>query len=126
MLYFRLAYIFKKPISEIRNWPASEILGWKTFFNLFGPMDWEREDMRDARRVWAQFGKAENAPEDYRIYPPPRIIDPLEKSISILRNLQAVNEAQGDAEKAENCAREIRRLKQESIINASRSRKNHV
>ena len=85
-------------------------------------MDWEREDMRDARRVWAQFGKTENAPEDYRIYPPPRIIDPVQKTTNMLRNLQAINEAQGDTEKAETCAKEIRRLKQEAVINASRSR----
>ena len=82
--------------------------------------------MRDARRVWAQFGTRGNAPEDYRIYRPPRITDPIEKNLNILRNVQAINEAQGDTEKAEICAKEIRRLKQEALINASRSRKNHV
>lgn len=120
-MYFRLAYIFRRPISEIRSWPAAEILAWKAFFHFAGPLDWEREDRRDARRIWVEFGAKGKTPENYMIYRRPEKIDPAEKLIGQLRQIEALNEAQGNNEKAEECRRQIRRIEKEILFrNASR------
>ena len=118
MLYFRLAYIFRRPISEIREWPVEEILAWKAFFNFIGPLDWEREDRRDARRIWAQFGVKGKSPDNYLIYRRPEPIDPARKFINQIRQIEALNEAQGETEKAELCRAQIRRIEKEILLNA--------
>ena len=94
--------------------PTAEILAWKAFFNFIGPLDWEREDRRDARRIWAEFGAKGKTPENYLIYRRP------EKAINQIRQIEALNEAQGDTEKAELCRAQIRRIQKEALFHASR------
>lgn len=115
LLYFRLAYLFRRPIFEIRRWPASEILAWKTFFRQYGPLDWERDDIRDARQVWLAFGKRESTIEDCLLFRPPKPVSAKERAIQNLENMRAAALADGDTESAENCQREIRRIGRESF-----------
>lgn len=100
--------------------PTAEILAWKAFFNFIGPLDWEREDRRDARRIWAEFGAKGKTPENYLIYRRPQKADPAEKAINQIRQIEALNEAQGDTEKAELCRAQIRRIQKEALFHASR------
>lgn len=46
---FRLAYTLKKSVSEVLLLPEWERETWRFLFDLYGPMDWKREDLRTAR-----------------------------------------------------------------------------
>lgn len=104
---------------EIKTWPVSEILAWKTFFNLYGPLDWEREDIRDARRVWLRFGKRGTRIEDLRIFRRPKqTADPVDKEIANWRAAEAIAEAAGNKDGVDFCRRQIREMKLKKILHA--------
>lgn len=47
--------------------PEWEIAGWKMLFEVFGELDWRRDDYRDARRYfWKSGGRG--TLDDYLLY----------------------------------------------------------
>lgn len=46
---FRLAFALKKSVQEVLALPAWEREIWKSAFDLFGPLDWKRDDYWNAR-----------------------------------------------------------------------------
>lgn len=50
--------------------PEWEREGWRMLFEVVGPLDWRREDFRDARRI--QWKAADAAPvADFVLFPEP-------------------------------------------------------
>lgn len=54
MFLFRLAYTLKKSVAEILTLPRWEIESWRLLFDVYGPLDWKRDDVRDARQTALQ------------------------------------------------------------------------
>ena len=90
---------------------------------MFGPLDWQRDDLRDARQAWIHGGKEGTTVEDCQLYPAPTVETEADRAIKRIESILADNESRGDAEHAENCRREIRRIQRESALeNATGSR----
>ena len=51
MFLFRLAFTLKKSVAEILTLPRWEIESWRLLFDVYGPLDWKRDDFRDARQT---------------------------------------------------------------------------
>lgn len=49
LFLFRLAWTLKKSVQEILDLPQWERDAWRYVFDLFGPLDWKREDLLFAR-----------------------------------------------------------------------------
>ena len=87
MMVYRLAYLFRVPVHRIlREWPTWEILSWRQFFELVGPLDWRREDLRDARRHVFKYGELGDLVTDGTLFTEPEI--PLTEREQIERDLE--------------------------------------
>lgn len=70
MFLFRLAYTLKKSIAEILTFPRWELESWRFLFDVYGPLDWKRDDIRDARQAGLQ--SIEPKPlKDFILFPDP-------------------------------------------------------
>lgn len=83
------------PISTVLAWPTADILAWQSVFDVFGPLDFERDDWRDARDVYSRCAKKEDRVEDFLLYRPRFApLSPAEENVrdleDELRDLQAV------------------------------------
>lgn len=115
MLLFRLAYIFREPVHKIRAWPITEILAWKSFFELVGPLDWEREDWRDARRHAFQYGEEGNEIDDYRFFRLPKLpATPAEEATEELQRMADELAKIGDADGIAKIREKIDKIKREN------------
>lgn len=76
-VYWRLAYVLKRPVSEILRLPYWEIQSWRYFFDLFGPLDWRRDDLMDARQTYLQTADHVSSLRDFVLFPEPEIIKEL-------------------------------------------------
>lgn len=66
---FRLAYLFRIPLCELdQRLPVWEQYAWEAFFDCVGPLDWRREDLRDARRIASKCAKEGEKIEDYNLF----------------------------------------------------------
>lgn len=67
---FRLAYTLKKSIAEILTLPRWELESWRFLFDIYGPLDWKRDDLFDARATALQ--SVEKKPlKDYLLFGDP-------------------------------------------------------
>ena len=115
MLLFRLAYIFRLPVFKIREWPMAEILAWQSFFELAGPLDWEREDWLDARRHAFKYGEEGNEIEDYRFFRIPELPPtPAEEATAELRRMADELAKIGDADGIAKIRKKIDKIKREN------------
>lgn len=53
-------------------WPMAELLAWEMVLDLVGPLDWRREDWRDARRHAFEYGRIGETIDDARLFRPAR------------------------------------------------------
>lgn len=51
-------------------WPMAELLAWEMVFDMVGPLDWRREDFRDARRHAFEYGQIGDTVADARLFRP--------------------------------------------------------
>lgn len=66
----RVAFLLRRPICEVVRLPKWERDFWRVVFDVYGPLDWRRDDLRFAQLVALQI--AERKPlEDLTIYPDP-------------------------------------------------------
>lgn len=65
--------MFRVPISTVLSWQPADILAWKSVFAVFGPLDFVRDDRRDARAILYQFGSKGDTVSDHLIYRPPEV-----------------------------------------------------
>jgi len=93
-----------------------EILRWQAFFRQYGPLDWEREDIRDARYTWLRFGKEGTKLEDCKIYPQPKPVDPIDRAIRNVRVIEAIHRANENPEGVEVCQAHVRKIIRERAI----------
>ena len=61
----------RRPISEILAWSAADVLAWKSVFDVFGPLDWRRDDWTVAHQMAGQFGSKGDKISDFLIFRPP-------------------------------------------------------
>lgn len=66
----RVAFLLRRPISEIVRLPKWERDLWRSVFDVFGPLDWRRDDLRFAQLVALQITERKSL-EDLTIYPDP-------------------------------------------------------
>ena len=70
MFLFRLAFTLKKTIAELLGLPRWELEAWRFLFDVYGPLDWKRDDIRDARQTGIQ--DVEKKPlKDYLLFGDP-------------------------------------------------------
>ena len=55
MFLFRLAWTLKKSVQEVLALPDWERIGWRMIFDVFGPLDWRRDDVLNAKIVQTQY-----------------------------------------------------------------------
>lgn len=85
--------MLRRPISEILSWPAADVLAWKSVFDVFGPLDWRRDDWACAHQLAGQFGKKGDLLRDFLVFPAPdlpkteseRNIDALKETLEEMR-----------------------------------------
>ena len=66
-----MAFALKKSLTEILSLPEWEIVLWKSVFDLYGPLDWQRNDLLIARIN--QFQAAEPSPlRDFVLFEDPK------------------------------------------------------
>lgn len=112
MLLFRLAYLFRRPVFEIKRWPLEEIVQWGLFFDVVGPLDWRREDYRDARRVCYRFGTDGDTVRDHVIFPEPEAErTDVEEALRVMENDRAQLASIGDFDNVASITKEIEKLK---------------
>lgn len=59
------------PISEVVRLPQWELDLWRSVFDVYGPLDWTRDDLRFASLVRTQVTRDVSL-EDLTVYPDPR------------------------------------------------------
>lgn len=59
------------PISEVVQLPQWELDLWRSVFDVYGPLDWTRDDLRFASLVRTQV-TGDVSLEDLTVYPDPR------------------------------------------------------
>jgi len=65
----------RKSLQEIEALPVWEVELWKTAFEVFGPLDWRRLDLLDARQTQLQLAKPLKLKECV-LFPTPEDIEP--------------------------------------------------
>jgi len=69
---FRLAYTLKQPLHEVFKWSQIERDMWGDFFDLYGPLDWRRQDLLNAQLCAYQ--STESKPiKDFTLFAEPDI-----------------------------------------------------
>lgn len=67
-----MAFALKKSVQEILALPVWEREIWRSVFDLFGPLDWKRDDYHAARAC--QFQSTGSLPlERYLLFPDPTL-----------------------------------------------------
>lgn len=67
-----MAFALKKSVQEILALPAWEREIWRSVFDLFGPLDWKRDDYLAARAC--QFQSTGSLPlKDFVLFPDPTL-----------------------------------------------------
>lgn len=98
------------------SWPLAEVLAWQCAFDAFGPLDWRREDWRDARRHAFEYGKAGDVIGDHRFFiPARRRKTEAEEHIESLEQMLAVAAGMGSPEAVAQLEERIRMARQEQF-----------
>lgn len=110
-----------RPLYEIDQFPLIELLRWQVFFRTVGPLDWEREDLRDARRMLYQYGADGKVVKDFLQFPraekPPTEIE--EAIISYENDREEIAKL-GNLEAIEMIDHEIHKLKLKALLEGNR------
>lgn len=109
--------MLRRPISEILAWPAADILAWKSVFDVFGPLDWQRDDWACAHQLAGQFGKKGDLYRDFLVFPPPDLPKTeTEESVEELKeSLEEARSLGGDAAGVAAIEAMIRQVKREAF-----------
>lgn len=88
-------------------------MAWQSMFRLVGPLDWEREDWRDARRHTYEYCKEGTKFADSLLFKPPeREKTPVEEEIESLEQMIAeITKIEHDPEAVSALRAEIARLR---------------
>ena len=108
--------MMRVPISAVLSWPTADILAWRSVFDVFGPLDFERDDWRDARDVYSRCAKKEDRVEDFLLYRPTApALTPAEENVRQLQDdLREVIPVGGEAA-ASTVRTMIRQVKREAF-----------
>lgn len=60
-----------RPLHEVMTYPEWEFTAWRVFFNVYGPIDYERQDYLNARDTYIQCAKKNEKIEDYLLFKKP-------------------------------------------------------
>lgn len=72
---FRLAFTLKKTVAEILEIPRWELESWRFLFDLYGPLDWKRQDFLAARSY--QFASVSDDPlKEFLLFRDPSYKEP--------------------------------------------------
>lgn len=72
MFYFRLAYVLKITLEQALQLPRWEVEAWRALFDVYGPIDWKRNDYNFA--AWQRFNSVEERPlRDFMTFVDPSI-----------------------------------------------------
>ena len=100
----------------MKEFPIEEILTWQSVFKVYGPLNWEREDWRDARQTALQYATKGKRISDYLLYESPKEYDPREEYIKNLRTIATIK-----PEMSEKIEAKIRRVFREDYKNGDGS-----
>ena len=108
--------MMRVPVSTVLSWPPADILAWKSVFDVFGPLDFERDDWRDARDVYSRCAKKGDRIEEFLLYRPTApALTPAEENVRQLReDLREVAAVGGEAA-ADTVRAMIRHVKREAF-----------
>lgn len=71
----KIAFILKKSIREVAAFPLWERDLWRAIFEIYGPLDWQRDDLRTAQLISLQLTERRDL-EDLTVYPnPARVLE---------------------------------------------------
>ena len=104
--------MLRVPISTVLGWQPADILAWKSAFAVLGPLDFVRDDRRDARAILYQFGSKGDTVSDHLIYRLPDVpkteseqnIDELKETLeemSVIPGADGIEEVRALIRKAE-------------------------
>lgn len=98
------------------KWPLPEVLAWQSLFEAVGPLDWTREDWRDARRHAFEYGKVGDTIADHRMFTPAqKAKTELDRHIEALESMMPIAAQMGTPESVSQLAEKIRQAKQERL-----------
>jgi len=115
-LYFEIAYVLRVRVSEVMSWPLWEVLAWQSLFDVVGPLDWTREDMRDARRHAFKYGRVGDTIDSGRLFQPAqKRKTEREEYIENLENAIVTAAALGGPEAVKALRKKLKAAKQEQF-----------
>lgn len=115
-LYFEIAYVLRRRVTEVMSWPLAEVMMWQSLFDVVGPLDWSREDWRDARRHAFEYGKVGDTIADHRMFTPAqKAKTELDEHIESLESMLPLAAQMGTKENLEQLRNKIRMAKQQRL-----------